>query len=311
MPDFIIAGAMKAGTSTLHHLLNSHPGVFIPDREIHFFDLDDFFQHPDFFLPSSRDFRVLDFDENREKYRRWYGRFFEQADDDRTVGEDSTTYLASTVAPERIVAMLPDVKIIIVLRDPVERTYSHYWHLVRTGRAVSGFEESLRRGHGTLIQRSCYREQVERYLQHFPSRNVEFVLFERFIEDIQKAVDGLCEFLEVPASLDVDELGTHRNPSRYPRSLTLQLALNRCSPDHRPGVPRDHLPGAPTDDGPGVLGRVRYSVLGILSRANFWNEKPKPSLAPDTREFLRQFFRRQNEGLGKITGLPVDEYWSG
>jgi hypothetical protein len=192
-PDFIIVGAMKSGTTSLHNILASHPDIYIPQREIHFFDIDDITQHPDFFFFSDGKWYYPDLEKNSEKYLEWYGSFFSNAKVTQKIGEDSTTYLASNKAPARIVNLLPKVKIIIMLRDPASRTYSHYWHLVRTGRGIHTFEDSLRIMPGTLIQRSLYKDQIQRYLGYFPQENIHFILFEEFIQEINGCVYDTCK----------------------------------------------------------------------------------------------------------------------
>src|SRR5688572_16204892 len=117
---------MKSGTTSLHRTLALHPQVYLPPSEVFFFDLDDFDQNPDH-LPLGRARRpvVPDFDARRDDYLDWYASLFEPARDDQVVGEDSTTYLASERAPARVRALLPDVRLVFLLRDPVERAYSH------------------------------------------------------------------------------------------------------------------------------------------------------------------------------------------
>ncbi|WP_259082583.1 sulfotransferase [Salinibacter ruber] len=128
LPDFIIGGAMKCGTSSMHAILSSREDVFIPEGEVHFFTLGDPIQSPETvkFDPERTVFNL-----NDEKKVEWYRSFFEGADSDQLIGEDSTTYLSSRVAPERIRELLPDVKLIFMLRNPVDRSLSHYRHLSR------------------------------------------------------------------------------------------------------------------------------------------------------------------------------------
>src|SRR5512139_536133 len=162
LPDFIIIGAPKCGTSALHLILAHHPGVFIPDLEVYFFDVDDISIHPEFF--QRRDgFTLHDFDRDLDTYLDWYRSLFAGAAPGQLVGEDSTTYLASRRAPERIARLLPSVRLIAMLRDPVARAYSNYWHNVRRARTARSFEETLRLEPGSLLTRGFYAEQLARY----------------------------------------------------------------------------------------------------------------------------------------------------
>ena len=227
-PDFIIAGAMKCGTTSLHKILNYHPDIFIPDREIHFFDIDDMKQHPDFFQNYGGDWFYPSFNKNLPKYLDWYANFFAAAEPGQLIGEDSTTYIASDKAAERIAKLNPDVKLIIMLRDPATRTYSHYWHIVRSGRALWSFEKMLQIMPDNLIQRSLYKKQINDFLNHFPRDNMHFVLLENFARNPLKEVEKVCRFIGVnPRLINLDSITTHGNPAKIPKNLSLQLWRNR------------------------------------------------------------------------------------
>ena len=138
LPDFIIAGAMKSGTTSLHQILASDPRIFIPGREIFFFDMDDLSLHSDFWYRDGDGWLTQRYSPSDPGTLAWYAAFFAAARDSQWIGEDSTSYLASAKAPERIATFLPNAKILLLLRDPAARAYSHYWHLVRTGRTPLG-----------------------------------------------------------------------------------------------------------------------------------------------------------------------------
>ncbi len=80
-PDFIIAGAMKSGTTSLHHILANHPEIFIPDKEISFYDIDDFVQHPDFFFFNHDSWSHPKLEDRLEDYFEWYESFFDNAEE--------------------------------------------------------------------------------------------------------------------------------------------------------------------------------------------------------------------------------------
>ena len=99
LPDFIICGAMKCGTTTVHEILNSHPAIGIPNAEINFFDIDDTLEHSDFLFHAEGRWFFPDISENNRAYWKWYSRFFSEIPDVCLIGEDSTCYLASSIAP--------------------------------------------------------------------------------------------------------------------------------------------------------------------------------------------------------------------
>ena len=122
LPDLILVGAPKCGTTSLHAMLALHPDVFIPEYEVFFFDVDDVMIHPDFFFHRSGS-SFHDYEGEFEEYLAWYRSLFTSAEPGQIIGEDTTTYLCSHYAPTRIAELLPDVKLIALLRDPVDRAY--------------------------------------------------------------------------------------------------------------------------------------------------------------------------------------------
>ncbi|MDQ3653997.1 MAG: sulfotransferase [Chloroflexota bacterium] len=302
-PSFIIGGAAKSGTTTLHHLLDQLPGVFIPRDELYVFAIDDIEQHPDFFVAPDGTWLHRDFDANRAEYLDWYASWYRSAPAGALLGEDSTSYLASARAARRIRHELPDVKLIFLLRDPSQRTYSQYWHDLRVGRVVEDFEATLRHAPGTLIQRSLYREQVARYLDCFPARQLKFLLFEHLVADPLAVLREVLDFLEVEASGDL-RATDHRNPARVPRSLALQLWRNRLFRDRVASRFRGHLPGtiAPTGTGERL-------VRGRWARLMFRHDRRPPPMQPVTHRFLDHLFMHENDGLGELIGRDVNSAW--
>lgn len=294
---------MKSGTSTLHQMLADLPGVFIPDPEIYLFSIDDIEQHPEFFQDRGKSWVMRDFDAKRDEYLAWYARFFADAPPGATIGEDSTSYLHSTRCAERIREVLPNARLIFVLRDPARRTYSHYWHLVRTGRAVEDFERTLRHSPGTLFQRSRYAEQARRYIELFPADQLKFVLFEDLIDDPGVVLRELVSFLGLPQPPRLASV-PHRNPTRVPRSMTAQLWRNRLFRDRVANRFRGHLPGSRR-----ATGSLEQAVSGRWARWNLRTDRTPPPMRASTHRFLNVLFRHENDGLSELIGIDVERHW--
>lgn len=302
-PSFIIGGAAKSGTTTLHQLLDQLPGVFIPSEEIYLFAIDDIQQHPDFFVAPDGSWVTRDFDANRAEYLEWYGSWYRSAPEDALLGEDSTSYLASARAAERIKRELPEVKLVFLLRDPAMRTYSQYWHDLRVGRVTERFEATLRHAPGTLIQRSLYREQVARYLDCFPRRQLKFLLFEDLVADPLAVLREVITFLDLDVPGDL-RATAHRNPARVPRSTTLQLWRNRLVRDRVAARFHGHLPGSSTPAGMG-----ERLVRGRWARTMFRRDRRPPPMRAATHRFLDDLFAHENEGLEDLIGRAVQGIW--
>ncbi|UWQ21559.1 sulfotransferase [Jannaschia sp. W003] len=305
LPDFIIGGAPKCGTTSVHFLLGSSPEIGIPDDEVHFFDADDPIAHPDF-LHAGRG--GLDwYDPDTPEGLDWYRGRFAALADRPLVGEDSTLYLHSPVAPERIARVLPDAKLIFMLRDPVRRACSQYWHMVTRGRAVCGLETALSR-HPNLILCSTYLAPLRRYLDLFGPERVRVCLFEDFLADRQGVMDGLCAFLGAAPLRVGHEDGWH-NRTFYPSNPRLQLLLNRISRRIAARQYRNHFDA---DRTPRAALRARmhrrwfrhaHPVLLTATRA--------PPVAEETASYLRRHLSDRNRGLSDLLGRDLSQVWPG
>jgi len=305
LPDFILGGAMKCATSSLHHLLRQHDEVYLPDCETHFFCVDDPVQHADFFFPPrSSSERAPDYDRDFRQNLDWYRAFFEAARPGQHVGDYSTTYLPAPDAPRRIHALRPDAKLIFMLRDPVDRTYSHYWHRVKTGRAVHSFEHELQNGPNTLLLRSFYEPQLKRYLRHFSRDQLKIVFFETFVADTQTVVDEVCSFLGLSSSLDVAEADAHQNRSPVPRWPALQRLFNYCST----GIEGRGDTALPYPQKP----QSSYFLQGVvyhLRELNLTTRRSPPPMSEAARNCLAQICARKNRGLGELLDGNPAEHW--
>jgi Sulfotransferase domain len=180
LPTFIVIGAMKAGTTSLYQYLRHHEQVFMSRiKEL------------DFFVAERNWPRGLE----------WYRRQFADAGDATARGEASTLYTKWPEfdgVPERIASVLPDVRLIYVVRDPIVRIRSHYQHRVMTGTETAPPAVALLRD-PTYVGCSRYATQLERYLEHFPREQLLVVTSEALRTDRRATVQGVYDFLGVDA----------------------------------------------------------------------------------------------------------------
>ncbi len=218
LPGAVILGAQKSGTTSLHFYLVQHPGVIEPLRkEVHYFDL------------------------RYERGEAWYRAHFGRADQPGVNLDSSPYYLFHPAVPARLHALLPDARLIVLLRDPVRRAYSHYWHERDKGHEHLGFEdaiaaepervdaahERLARGeiacsrehqHFSYLARGRYAEQLERWLALFPREQLHVARFEDLAHDPLGALNETLRFLALPhaASVDLEPRHTRRYPPMQP-----------------------------------------------------------------------------------------------
>ena len=174
-------GAPKAGTTSLYEYLRRAPGVYMsPIKEPRYFTTIDPVEVTA--MPPVRD---------RVKYLR----LFQGAKDAVAIGEASVTYLRDPETPRRIRDAVPDARIIVLLRDPVERAFSDYLMHVREGWQTLTFQEALRTD--LYSEKGFYAQQTRRYLEIFGPERVKIIIFEEFIQDIEGAVSDILKFLGV------------------------------------------------------------------------------------------------------------------
>ena len=175
LPDFIIVGPSKAATTWVYKSLKEHPEVYMPETDsLEFFNM---------------------------KYHKgldWYKEFFKDAKEEQVIGEESPFYIRNVHAPERIKEDLgEDTKLIFLLRNPVDRAFSHYWHEKKDDEIKFDFDEVLE-NHDlfeTWVMTGMYHTHIQRYLEHFPRENLKFMVFDDLVKDDEKFISEIFEFI--------------------------------------------------------------------------------------------------------------------
>ena len=218
LPNFLIIGAQKAGTTSLFHYICQHPQIFTNNiKEIHFFD------------------------RHHQLGAKWYSSHFPLAGrllSNRRMGEATPYYLCHPHAPGRIAALLPQVKLIAVLRNPVERAISHYFHEKKKGREQLPILEAMQREEErcggewqrmlkdesycsqthqsfSYKQRGIYIEQLQRYWNFFSKEQILVVESSRLFFEPLAVLKQVFTFLEIDSSLVIQDVSVkNANPSK-------------------------------------------------------------------------------------------------
>lgn len=175
LPSFIIIGAMKGGTTGLYHYLSSHPDL-IPSQQ----------KETDFFL-TERNFR---------QGLAWYEAQFAGAG--QIAFEASPNYTKRHLfpgVPKRIHSVLPEAKLIFVVRDPIERLVSHYIHNYAHGRESRSFSDAIADPKSNYILTSCYWYQLEAFLEFFPMDRIKIVVSEDLRNRTRETLDDVLQYL--------------------------------------------------------------------------------------------------------------------
>jgi hypothetical protein len=248
IPDFILVGAAKAGTTALAHYLDEHPQVYLsPIKEPNYFSKSDI--HPEFFRELLKDrlslFNIENYlaetklkprhsayITNREDYRA----LFREAGNNKITGEGSVSYLWSPSAAKEIFNSNPDTKIIIVLRNPVERAFSHYLMDLRINFTSLPFrdalEQDLKSEHKSwnassqYVELGMYAEQVKRYLDLFPALQIKIILHEDLKKSALKTIQDTYTFLGIDKEF-VPNLAERHNESFLFRNATINALYRR------------------------------------------------------------------------------------
>jgi hypothetical protein len=196
LPDFFVLGTQKGGTSTLHHLLRNHPNLHLPQhKEVHYFSL---YDHQ----PLS-----------------WYSEHYREARSDQLCGDITPYYLFHPRCPASIYKVRPQAKLIALLRDPVDRTLSQFFHAKRHGFEPLELEAALAAEPSRLadaedalaspgsvhyshqkhsyVSRSRYPEQLDRYRALFPEQQLLICRSEDLFHHTQPCLDRITQFLGV------------------------------------------------------------------------------------------------------------------
>lgn len=289
VPNFICLGTQKAGTTTLHDVLQQHPDIFLPQgKEAHYFDREERFV---------------------KGLKWWLDTYFSDYKNEKIMGVMTPEYLYDPTIPQRIYDQLGSkVKFLVVLRHPVERAYSHYLMTVRRGFEEHSFREAIaleperihlgkfENDYYSYLDRGNYSAQLERYFALFPKEQFLILSFEKEIKTgLEHTIQKILTFLDVP---------------QLP--LNTQIMSNVASEAHsetlRSLVRKDHF-----------LKRVVKSILPPSLRRKLkkkiihLNESKATQSSSLSREEKKELFethfKHEPQKLMKLTGVDFS-YWN-
>lgn len=297
MPTFLILGAMKAGTTALYTALDQHPDVYMsPVKEPNFFAFAE--TEPNFQAPIDRRPDGVNNTSVTELER--YRELFAGATDETARGEASHWYLYHPDAPVHIQQYVPDVKLVAMLRNPVERAYSEFLHFMRDGdEPISDFAEVLDAEQerieknwalGRYVDRGRYDEQLERYLERFSREQLRIYLFDDFTSQPADVQRDLFKFVGVDPSFESRDRRV--NASGVPRSRLLHTLITAAKPVRDTVVP--------------LLPEVVIDWGNRLKNQNL----EKPEMDPAIRARLNETFRPHVQRLEEMIDRDLSHWLS-
>jgi len=293
LPNFLILGAPKCGTTTLHEVLRSRADIFLPpSKDPLFFELDD---------------------EYKCGPRFYWEYYFHEWQGEAVVGEARPTKLFLPYVPERIKTVLPEVKLIAMLRNPADRVFSHWWMRSCNGKETLGLSEALRlntealsngrtfegeRGRArwkehfassrfmapVYLEMGHYAEQLVRYLEIFPHSQIKILYFDDLRDRPTELFQDVLHFLGADATLPLKERLVHN--AALPNFLLPLMKLDR-------GLGLSNL----------IPITAKASLKSTLSR---WGQRPQ--LDREMRCWLADYYLPHNQALSLLTGRDLSHW---
>lgn len=269
-PRAYLVGAAKAGTTSLAHLLDQHPAVRLSDPK-----------EPDFFTG------------NHGRGAAWYRACFEGATPGQVLLDASQSYAVAPLTPDggpmdgvpgRIHAARPDARILYLMRDPVERAWSSYWHAVRAGEERRPLRQAVTEA-SPHVRGGLYAFQLSRYLDVFPPDAILVLTFDGFRKAPRAAAERALAFLGVPDPVLPRDLDRPRNASFVytGAGAVMQRALGGAGPmKAASGLVKRMMPRPAVE-----------AVKRLIT-------KPVPRMTPADRAFLAAFFQDDQARLPDV-----------
>ena len=269
LPEFIVIGAVKAATTWIAHHLRQNPAIYMPGPEPHFF--------------SSEYDRGSD----------WYRSLFAEASPEQMIGEKSADYFAHPLAAERMAALLPDIPLVLQLRNPIERAYSDYCMLFRRGTVRGSPSKYLLSDDSEVarfLQDGLYARHLSRFLDHYPRERILIVLYDDIRAEPERVIHRVCDHIGAPRFMVPQDLRSRKNDSE---AAMLPLPLRKLL---RPAK--------------GVVQPMRNAAWFKRLHGAMASPPRYPPLTEELRHHLSDYYREDVERLGTMIGRDLGRWLS-
>lgn len=283
-PNFFIVGVTKAGTTSLYEYLRNIPGIFMsPNKEPNYFNINTRMEG-EYYHPI--------------KEKSEYLKLFEQVKDEKIIGEGTSGYFYDHDSPKFLHQISPNARILISLRDPVERAFSHYLMKFYRGYTNRNFNEEItdelahkvdKNNIIVRLEAGFYYQHVKRYLDFFDRNQVKIIIFEEWIKNPKFALNEILQFLGINHIINnfEDEVHNAFPIKEKPRGNVSQYLLNSKTISK---ITRKFFPSN---------GR-RFIVKKILM-----SKIEKPKLDTTDRELLVKFYQNDVKKLKTLLGRDL------
>ncbi len=271
LPNFLCIGTYRAGTTWLYKVLREHPDVFVPDEK-----------------------EIMFFSNHYLKGIEWYEKFFNVYQGQKYAAEICPTYLSNSKAPERIRRHLHDVKLAVILRNPVDQIFSMYNLFQLRGYTKKDLFSFLS-GDKTLLNHVLYFRHLSRYLQFFDSQKIIVMFYEDLKDDPKTFLANLYSFLDIKC-LYSHSIYEVQNRGRTPRSLIIERIIASTGDlMRRKGLLRLKI----------LLNKFRLSdMLKALNTAS----RSKNDISAEFRSIINKYVEEDKRCLSKLINRDLS-FW--
>ncbi len=274
--NFMVIGAVKAGTTSIYEYLNEHPQIYMsPIKETKFFQWDG--ETRKFFGPLDQ--KIY---ENSIKSFEDYQSLFQKVRGEIAIGEASPSYLYNKFVPKRIYQRFPNVKMIVILRQPTERAFSHYLHTKWLGYEPLSFTEALAQEETRIKnnwgpswhykQQGFYYQQLKNYFSVFDRQQIKIYLFDDLKANSIEVIENMYSFLGVDSKF-IPNTSQKYNVRYFPKNQVVSNLINQ--PNFAKHILKKVMPK-----------NLRTKLNSFISQKNRF----KPELDRQTKEELNKLY---------------------
>ena len=284
--DFFIVGAPKAGTTSLYHYLNEHPQIEMSSQK-----------EPDYFSDAAIQKQGIYYGKNRIDTEEKYNTLFNTQKKDVIFGEGSVSYLFYPTVAQDIKAYNPIAKIIIMLRNPINRAFSHYLMDYRLGLVSDSFEDIINKKskhknahlfYQQYMKVGEYATQLKRYFDVFDKENILLIDYEDFKSDVAGTVNSVYSFLNVSTEFSADVNKKH-NTFTMPKNKLIRFVYSFV-------VIRN------------ILSFIFPKNMVKAGRLILFRKNKKPKLLEETRNQLKHYFSNDVRLLESLIGKDYSKW---
>lgn len=296
LPNFLIIGAPRSATTYLAKNLSSHPDVYIASGhedyaagDVHFFDT-----------------HTEDGKQNFARGVSWYKSLFNNVRNECCIGEKTADYLVDKEAAHLIYTTLGKIKLVVVLRDPVKRAWSHYNHSRHRLPIFLSFEKMVNNWNDyglQLFKSGCYFASLKPYLKYHGKENIHIILQDELLNQPDVALKGVCEFLGIDSGFDFPFKDEVINQSSTTMVAQYTARIGRFIRLRLPLLYELLMSGTIKK----LVGRIILVLRGKKTR--IISPRQPQLLSTSAKATLKAYYRNDLIQLEELTGIPLREHW--